>query len=174
MRSLKVVTDNASLRYEFRVSTGRRPIKNLPIHHYAYIFTSQKSFRFEIKNTCPNSLSSALIYFLIFLFNFQSFLTPCHASIAGVLKLFVPGVHIQNFPETSKVHGLCFSALLALLNGVPRRSTGNPSTVRILDRAPPFEYPGSIIYQHQHSRTWLVAWKLSRETKPHLLLKNAF
>ena len=60
--------------------------------------------------------------------------------MAGVLKLFVLEVHINNYPDTSEVQGPCVSALLAL-TGYPRRFSGNPLAVRILDRGPHFEYP---------------------------------
>ena len=43
LRSVKVVTDDASLRHEFRVSTERCQIQNPSLRHFTGIFTSYLS-----------------------------------------------------------------------------------------------------------------------------------
>ena len=54
-----MVTDDASLRHEFRVSTGSRPIKHPPIiGHFAYILRHNITFPAEIRNTCLSEASS--------------------------------------------------------------------------------------------------------------------
>ena len=55
----------------------------------------------------------------------MAFMLVCHPKILFRKKNF----------QTSKVHGLHFSALFALAGG-PHQSTGNPSAVQILDLGP--------------------------------------
>ena len=54
--ALKVVTDEASLRHEFRVSTGRNPrksIKNPPLRHFACFLRHNIAFLpVETRNSC--------------------------------------------------------------------------------------------------------------------------
>ena len=57
------MTDDASLRHEFRVSTGRRSIKNPPIRHFAYISRHNITFLpVEIRNTCFSEASSVISF----------------------------------------------------------------------------------------------------------------
>ena len=60
--SLKVVTDEASLRHESRVSTGRNPrksIKNPPLRHFACILRHNIAFlSVETRNSCLSEAAS--------------------------------------------------------------------------------------------------------------------
>ena len=59
---IKVVTDEASLRHEFRVSAGRNPrksIKNPPLRHFACILRHNIAFLpVETRNSCLSEAAS--------------------------------------------------------------------------------------------------------------------
>ena len=60
-RTLKLMTDDASLRLEFPVSTGRKPIKNPPLRHFACILRHNATFLpIEIRNMCLSEAPSVI------------------------------------------------------------------------------------------------------------------
>ena len=66
--TIKVVTDEASLRHEFRVSTGRNPrksIKNPPLRHFACILRHNIAFLpVETRNTCLSEAASGTTFII--------------------------------------------------------------------------------------------------------------
>ena len=87
---LKVVTDEASLRHKFRVSTGRNPrksIKNPPLRHFACILRHNIAFLpVETRNLCLSeagsgtTLTGASIAVTVFIQSFAS----CYLIFIGL------------------------------------------------------------------------------------------